>query len=345
MARKSTHRPDADEPEVEAEAALDTDTDTDDVDLDKDDDGAAAPPADRSLWSDVRIDPIEIALPSGAGFTLRAYRMSSEVTPTDIGEREDEDLFASRTRPVVDDEDDETVVILDEEFAALSAETDEEEEQDRKSRRGKDKKKADAKKSDDDESADEPEGKDAEIDTDEAADAEEAEEAEDEEPDDEEVPAFLSHRGKLLLFRTPEALVSFVRSGAPNDLTQLDGWPQLVERLQPADVAPLDEDSYELDLVVENLRGGHDVWDATLLIEAGEVSRDLAYALRLPAVLDMLSPGSSLDDLDEALRSTVKGGLGGFMGRRRLKKIGAQTASLGWRTIIGKISAAVDWRD
>ncbi|WP_425518054.1 DNA primase [Polymorphospora rubra] len=294
------------------------------------------------MWSDVRIDPVEIALPSGAGFTLRAYRMSSEVTPTDIGEREDDDLFASRSRPVVDDEDDETVVILDEEFAALSAEADEEEEPDAKSRRATKKK-----KSDDDETTDEPDGKDKDVDaeSDDADEAEEAEEAEDAEPDDEEVPAFLSHRGKLLLFKTPEALVSFVRSGAPNDLTQLDTWPQLVERLQPAAVAPLDEDSYELDLVVENLRGGHDVWDATLLIEAGEVSRDLAYALRLPAVLDMLSPGSSLDDLDEALRSTAKGGLGGFMGRRRLKKIGAQTASLGWRTIIGKISAAVDWRD
>jgi hypothetical protein len=77
----------------------------------------------------------------------------------------------------------------------------------------------------------------------------------------------------------------------------------------------------------------------------GGVARDLAYALRLPAVLDMLSSGSSLDDLDEALRSTVSGGLGGFRGRRRLRRIGAQTASLGWRTIIGKISAAVDWRD
>ena len=116
-------------------------------------------------------------------------------------------------------------------------------------------------------------------------------------------------------------------------------------RVKAADIAPQDEDSYELDLVVENLRGGHDVWDATLLIEAGEVARDLAYSLRLPAVLDMLSPGSSLDDLDEALRATVTGGISGFRGRRRLKKIGAQTASLGWRTIIGKISAAVDWRD
>jgi hypothetical protein len=62
-------------------------------------------------------------------------------------------------------------------------------------------------------------------------------------------------------------------------------------------------------------------------------------------VLTALSPGSPLDDLDEALRSAAGGGIGGFMGRRRLRRIGAQQASLGWRTIIGKISAAVDWRD
>jgi hypothetical protein len=59
----------------------------------------------------------------------------------------------------------------------------------------------------------------------------------------------------------------------------------------------------------------------------------------------MLSPGSRLDELDEALRAASKGGLSGFRGRRRLRKIGAQQASLSWRTIIGKISTAVDWRD
>ena len=45
------------------------------------------------------------------------------------------------------------------------------------------------------------------------------------------------------------------------------------------------------------------------------------------------------------LRSAESGGMGGFFGRRKLRKIGAQQASLGWRSIIGKISAAVDWRD
>jgi hypothetical protein len=306
VARQSPQRPDADEPQLdEATAATEPE--------EAGDTAASAGEADRSLWEELRIDPVEIALPAGSGFTLRAYRPARELTPTDVAERDADDPFLARGREVAEeDDDDETVVILDEELAEEFAEAEEDEKQSARK---------DGKAEADDEDEDE--------DT----------------AGDEEVPVFLSHRGRLLLFKSPEALVTFVRSGAPNDLSQLDGWNELAERVEPADIAPLDEDAYELDLVVENLRGGHDTWDPALLIEAGEVARDLAYALRLPAVLDMLSAGSSLDDLDEALRATVGGGIGGFMGRRRLKKIGAQTASLGWRTIVGKISAVVDWRD
>ncbi|MFG2105507.1 DNA primase [Micromonospora chersina] len=316
MARQSPQRPDADEPELDDTTASAA---ADEVEVDR-------PAADRALWDELRIDPVEIALPAGTGFTLRAYRPARELTPTDVAERDQDDPFLAR-RQVVETEDDEEVVILDEEFAALSAEEEDEEEDGEK--------RADRRRRGRTEAAEDEAGEDEADEDEDEADA----------AGDEEVPVFLTHRGKLLLFKTPESLVSFIRSGAPNDLSQLDSWNELSERVEPADIAPLDEDTYELDLVVENLRGGHDAWDPTLLIEAGEIARDLAYALRLPGVLDMLSAGSSLDDLDEALRASVNGGIGGFMGRRRLKKIGAQTASLGWRTIVGKISAVVDWRD
>jgi hypothetical protein len=276
-------------------------------------------PADRELWEDVRIDPVEIALPTGSGFTLRAYRMSTDITATDISQREDDDIFASRTAAAPAETDDETVVILEEGFTDEDLEVEETATQ-RGARHARERDDADAELAEDQEEA--------------------AEEA-----TAEEVPVFLSHRGRVLLFRTPEGLVDFVRAGEPNDLAQIDTYQEMAKRIQPADVAPLEEDTYELDLVVENLRGGHDVWDGPLVIRAGELARDLSYALRMPAVMDMLAPGSSLDDLDEALRSTAGGGLGAFRGRRRLRRIGAQTASLGWRTIIGKISAAVDWRD
>ena len=263
----------------------------------------------RALWDEVRISPVEIARPGGVGLTLRAYRLASELTPTEIDSDED-DLFEARERAAaIRRAEDEDEVILDDEFAALVAE-------------------GDAR----------PEHKDA----DEPAPEEFAEA--DETPD-EEVPIFLSHRGRLLAFKTPESLVSFIRSGAPHDMAQLDTWPVVAERVQATDIDPLPDDRYELDLVVENLRGGHDTWDLPLLIAAGEVARDLGYALRLKAVILALSPGSPLDDLDESLRAAESGGMGGFFGRRRLRKIGAQQASLGWRSIIGKISAAVDWRD
>ena len=312
MARQSSPRPDADEPELDdatSPAESGADTALADANTAESDADTAAAEAARALWDELRIDPVRSPCPP-APATPSGLQSGPELTPTDVTERDQDDPFLARLRFARPRTKDDSVVILDEDVAQEFAESDDE---DAKASRGD-------------------------------ADDEDTEAAEEDAGDD-EVPAFLSHRGRLLLFKTPESLVSFIRSGAPNDLSQLDSWNELSERVEPADIAPLGEDVYELDLVVENLRGGHDTWDATLLIEAGEVARDLAYALRLPAVLDMLSAGSSLDDLDEALRATMGGGVGGFMGRRRLKKIGAQTASLGWRTIVGKISAVVDWRD
>ncbi|GAA4931288.1 DNA primase [Actinoplanes utahensis] len=257
----------------------------------------------RELWDQVRIEPVEIALPGGVGLTLRAYRKASELTPTEI-EVDEDDPFEARKRRAEKEAEEEELALL-----------------------------AEASPDDaDPTTAEEPD----------PADFEDEKEAQ---PADEEVPMFLSHKGRLIAFKSAESLVSFVRSGAPHDLAQLDSWGDLAERVQSSDVDPQPEDRYELDLVVENLRGGHDTWDLPLLINAGEVARDLGYALRIKPVILALSPGSPLDDLDESLRAAEKGGMGGFFGRRRLKKIGAQQASLGWRSVIGKISAAVDWRD
>lgn len=275
----------------------------------------------RELWDEARISPVEIAMPGGVGLTLRAYRKASELTPTEIV-TDDDDPFEVRERAAAARAAEEEEVIVDDEFTALVAE----EPASGTSRS----------KTADGEDVEEPDPADF------ADDPAEDEKAE---VDDEEIPMFLSHRGRLLAFKSPESLVSFVRSGAPHDLAQLDTWPIVAERVQSSDIDPLPEDRYELDLVVENLRGGHETWDLPLLIKAGELGRDLGIALRLKPVILALSAGSPLDDLDDALRSANDGGMGGFFARRRLKKIGAQQSSLGWRSIIGKISAAVDWRD
>lgn len=260
---------------------------------------------DSTLWEEFEVSPVEIAMPGNrVGLTLRAYRLASAITSTDVSEREDEDELFSRRAPIEEDELPEFEWTKEQLDAIGEAPAD---------------------------------GEEAET----AAETKEAEdEAEEEaESDDEEVPVFLSHKGKLMLFKSAEGLVEFIRSKAPHDLTQLKDWKKLVARVKPSDVKADEGDTYELDLVVENLRGGPDAWDAGLVLAAGEIARDLGYALQLKKVIIALSPGSPLDDLDEALRAT------GFFARRKLKKIGSEQASLGWRTIIGKISSSVDWRD
>ncbi|WP_442877610.1 DNA primase [Dactylosporangium sp. AC04546] len=318
------------------------------------------------MWGDVKIEPIELALPKGVGYTLRAYRMSNELTPTQVAEDEDDDFAVLRRRE--DEVDEDEVVILenpelfeeepepeparakkktsaaakkkdgDESDEETAAATDD--EADESSAAAKDVDKDDTESDESDEAAADDEAEDEEVE-----DEAEEEEEEEEEPEPEEVPVFLSHEGKLLLFRSVEGLVEFVQSDAEHDMVQLDTWESLKKRITVSSVVATEENRYELDLVVENLRGGQDAWDADLLLAAGEAARDLAYGLRLEPVRTALSTGSPLDDLDEALRAAVSGGIGGFFAKRRLKKIGAQQAALGWRTIIGKISAAADWRD
>jgi hypothetical protein len=163
--------------------------------------------------------------------------------------------------------------------------------------------------------------------------------ATDDNGDETEEPAFLAHKGTLYLFRSPRGLVDFVGSDAPHDLTDVPGWSEIAAKVTPADIVADEEDRYELDLIVENLRGGHDVWEPDLIIGAGELARDLGFALGLRDVLVSLESGSPLDDLDEGIRGE------GFLARRRLKKIGVEQVSIGWRTIIGKLTAAVEWRD
>jgi hypothetical protein len=281
-------------------------------------------PADVvKFWSKVRIEPIEIALPRGVGYTLRAYRMS-DTLGSDEPELADEDespedlADEKRAAEPVDEAD-----LDDVDDEDLEDESDEDEEEDEDVE-------------DEDELEDEAEEDEAD---------EEDEEEEEEEPEPEEVPVFLTQERRLLLFRSPEGLVEFVRSGEASSLEAVDEWEKLRSDLTADHVVVAAEDRYELDLVVENLRGGHDAWDSELLIKAGEIARDLGHALRVDSVMTALSAGSPLDDLDEALRSAESGRIASFLARRKLRRIGSQQAALAWRSIIGKISTSVDWRD
>jgi hypothetical protein len=273
--------------------------------LDSDDSPQRSAKAD-AFWEKVGVAPVEIALPKGVGLTLRAYRMSDTVELASEDETGDETETAATT-PVAAKKPTKS-------SAATAVDNEDEPDEDLE---------------DDDITDDESDSTDDE----------------DESATVEEIPIFLSHRGELPLFETAEALVTHVKSGAPTDLSAIDSWDELVKGIKPEYVVATDDDSYELDLVVKNLRGGHDSWDAELIVGAGELARDLGYALRLPSVMSTLSAGSPLDDLDNALRAMVDGGLRAMFAKRRARKVGAQQTSLAWRGIINKIGESVDWRN
>jgi hypothetical protein len=367
----------SDDVDADAEAA---DDDADVSDGDDVDDGDDADPGEEAevkrtkqadtFWAKSRIDPIEVALPDGVGYTLRAYRMNTEIVASDYTLRE-EHGFPDRSSSYVtesdeldeDDFDDEDLLDEDEDVAAEEAEADAESGED--DDESEDDEDADAESEDEDaedDDADDDEDSDADEDAEDESEAarggkagkRRGKAAAEEEPDEsdfedeapeEEVPLFLSQGGRLLLFRTRAGLLEFLRSDAEHDLSQLADWSSFVDDVRPAYVVATEDDTYELDLVVKNLRAGHDAWDPDLVLRAGQLARDLGHALRIEPIVMAMAPGSPLDDLDEALRSLAAGGLGTFFARRKAKKIGTETASIGWRTVIGKISAVVDWRD
>lgn len=257
------------------------------------------------LWNEMSVDPVELHLGKDSGFTLRAYRMSDTLPG-----------------------------------AKGAAEPEPAEEEEEEAPRGK---------HHEDEAASEevlPEDEDApEPD---AADFIEPEAAEDDEDaldaEPEEVPLFLTRKGKLLVFREPDALVAYVKDNDDHDLAVIEEYAELQDRLSVDDVVCDEDDTYELDLVVANLRGGQESWEPELLIKAAEVGRDLGYALKNDSVLSSLAPGSPLDDLDETFRVVVDGGLRGRLAKRRLKKNDSQQAAIAWRGVIAKINDHVEWR-
>ncbi|MGH3728319.1 MAG: DNA primase [Micromonosporaceae bacterium] len=335
------HRADQPEDDVADDSRADDQvSDNDDHEADADD--SERPAAVEKFWKKAQVEPVEIALPRGVGYTLRAYRMSDTLAADEPEDAADE----------LDDEDetDQTETGDAETAKPTSGKAKTSAASKPSSRRRVDEDVDEDDELDDeddlDDEADDDELDDEDRDSDEDDEEEEEEDdEEDEEPEPEEVPVFLTQDRRLLLFRSPEGLVKFVRSGEQNSMQDLAEWDDLSRAITVDDVVVNDDDRYELDLVVENLRGGQDAWEAELIIKAGELCRDLGHTLRLESVIGALSTGSPLDDLDEALRSVAGGGVGGFFARRKLRRIGAQQAALAWRSIIGKISTSVDWRD
>lgn len=162
--------------------------------------------------------------------------------------------------------------------------------------------------------------------------------------------SFLSHDGRLLLFRDADGLTRFVREESDHDLTGPPGWRDRVadrERVAQAAATAITDGTviqYELDLVPTNLAGSPDEWIADLLLPARDLMAEVSAALDLRRIRASLADGEYLDRFDDALREAA--GAGRFSGaRRRLRTFEPSRLTSQWRQLIRWLEQAVDWRD
>jgi len=75
--------------------------------------GSTRPADVDELWAAARIDVVEIALPGGVGYTLRAYRSEDDVETTDISEREGRSgpMVLLKVETTYTDQDDEKLLV------------------------------------------------------------------------------------------------------------------------------------------------------------------------------------------------------------------------------------------
>ncbi|MFI5841162.1 Hsp70 family protein [Catenuloplanes sp. NPDC051500] len=146
-----------------------------------------------------------------------------------------------------------------------------------------------------------------------------------------EEPRFLAADGRVQIFDTAAGLVAYLHSDAAHDLRHRPGWPEYLRWVSPPVLFPAPEHRYELDLVADNLAAGRDSWIPELILGAGVIARDLAYALHLD-VWTLLAPGSLLDELDEALRR---------QNRWKLRGLDAARLAEHWRQVVDELEDAV----
>lgn len=151
-----------------------------------------------------------------------------------------------------------------------------------------------------------------------------------------------SDAGRLLLFETVGGLARHLRVAVDPLPERLRGRRRLTAWLADADLVPEDTDTFPLADVEFNLLGGRDAWVPDLLVPCRDLAAEIANALPLPAVQELLAAGSSLDEFDAALRDvqmpdrirTTQSGLRSFVAR----EVAAQ-----WRQVVEGIDDAIEW--
>jgi hypothetical protein len=152
--------------------------------------------------------------------------------------------------------------------------------------------------------------------------------------------AFLTERGRLLLFRRPERAAQYAVGAAGHPLAQRPDWGPLSNAMRTAFLPLTDHNRYAIDLVPLNVQRDPEGVVPSLLIRSAEVVRELVPALELTEAEPLIGEGSLLDRFDNALRLDKA-----RRRRRDLLTFDRPTLARTWWQLLGLIESRVDWRD
>ena len=152
--------------------------------------------------------------------------------------------------------------------------------------------------------------------------------------------AFVGTREHLLLFRSSASMHRYATRAEAHELADIPGWDSLVDRMGAAE--PDVEHLYEFDLVQHSLRFPPAQWVPALFINTREVVGEIANAFRIEDVLELLTVGSPLDELDDTFR-IIDRPIAGWSARRHLASLQGAQASTVWRRAIRGVEDHVRW--
>ncbi|WP_051798096.1 Hsp70 family protein [Catenuloplanes japonicus] len=160
---------------------------------------------------------------------------------------------------------------------------------------------------------------------------------------DEWEAVFASEDGRLPLFPRPERAADDAAGGEQHTMTRVLHWEAMAESMANAFLPLAKERRYRLDLPPVTLARDPKDWLLDVVVDAGDLARELVHALEIEEAYELVEPGSMLDVLDDALR-VARRSMFRRQARRDLDVFDRRLIVADWRRVTRLIEARVDWR-
>lgn len=162
--------------------------------------------------------------------------------------------------------------------------------------------------------------------------------------EDEDKVIFLASGNRLRLFRTPEAMSSFLWADTEHELTGLPDWRNIRRSMANALLEPEEDDYYDFDFVLRALGRPSDLWVPRAFVGCRDLLLDVGKAFNRKKLLELVSPGMPIDLADDLLR-VVDEPFAGRRARLNLRRMPAGHLTEHWRLAATQLHAMAYWHD